>query len=153
MNEVTGTPDLILDVLRAADPNRKREALAKLGNHVKEPSFSSAFSKVETAFRPISQSTSSRPSTVDLAPPVSIGASFEAAVLTSLLQSMFPANSSELFGSGIAGSSFKSMLVEQFAKQIASSGSLGIGALLDARQGSSLSRELTHAQRGRTDLG
>jgi peptidoglycan hydrolase FlgJ len=51
---------------------------------------------------------------------------FEAFVLQTFIQSMFPKDASHVFGEGIAGSYWSSMLAEQIAGQMAKSGGIGI---------------------------
>lgn len=52
--------------------------------------------------------------------------SFEAAVLSTLMQSMFEGVDAGAFGGGKGEAQFKSMLVDAFAKQVARSGGLGV---------------------------
>ena len=54
---------------------------------------------------------------------------FEGMVLSKFLDTMMPATSS-VFGSGIAGSTWKSMLTEKMGESIAQSGGIGIAATM-----------------------
>lgn len=51
---------------------------------------------------------------------------FEAFVLQSFIQDMMPKTSEGVFGSGIAGDFWKSMMAEKVAEQVAERGSIGI---------------------------
>jgi hypothetical protein len=51
---------------------------------------------------------------------------FEAFVLQTFIQSMFPKDAEHVFGGGIAGSYWSSMLAEQVAGQVAKGGGIGI---------------------------
>jgi len=51
---------------------------------------------------------------------------FEAFVLQSFIQEMMPETSEGVFGSGISGDFWKSMMSEKIAEQVAARGSLGI---------------------------
>ena len=76
---------------------------------------------------------------------------FEAFVLQSFIQEMLPKDAENVFGKGLAGDIWRSMLSEQFAAQLAERGALGIaeqvraGERMDASQASrapSLTREM-----------
>jgi Rod binding domain-containing protein len=51
---------------------------------------------------------------------------FESFVLQSFIQEMMPDNASEVYGSGIAGDFWKSMMSEKIAEQVAARGGIGI---------------------------
>lgn len=126
--------DIVLDVARAADPLRYREAAARLGASAAAdaPAFQSALAaetpKSETtrvaAATPAPRATEARPA-ADKA-----HRDFEAMVLANLLQAAMPEDGAALFGEGTAGSVWKSMLVEQIANQMAKSGGIGIAEQL-----------------------
>jgi flagellar protein FlgJ len=58
---------------------------------------------------------------------------FEAFVLQTFIQSMFPKDATHVFGQGIAGSYWSSMLAEEIAGQMAKSGGIGIAKEIAAR--------------------
>lgn len=55
---------------------------------------------------------------------------FEALVLHQFVETMLPDDASTVFGEGSTGEIWKSMLAEQVADQMASSGGIGIADLL-----------------------
>ena len=64
---------------------------------------------------------------------------FEAFVLQTFIESMLPKDANHVFGDGIAGSFWSSMLAEQIAGQLAEAGGLGIADTL-ATQGTTTVR-------------
>jgi Rod binding domain-containing protein len=61
----------------------------------------------------------------------SAGKEFEAFVLQSFIQEMLPKNAESVFGGGIAGEIWKSMLAEQLAARFAGRGDFGIAELVE----------------------
>ena len=57
---------------------------------------------------------------------------FEAMMLNSFVGEMLPKDASDVFGQGYAGEMWRSMLSEQISRQIAKSGTLGLGKRLFA---------------------
>jgi len=134
--------DIVLDVARAVDPlqySAASEKLSRLGQSAAaEPDeFSRIFDTVDR-----SQSSEaprdSNPARADLRsrlPQSPLAASakppeeyerFEAFVLQSFVQSMFPKHAENIFGQGVAGEIWKSMMAEQIAGQLAKAGGIGI---------------------------
>jgi flagellar protein FlgJ len=140
--------DIILDVARAADPLQYNAAVQKLsrlgaatapdaafhlllgslGAEPLEPGFDSvaaeAFDWTRADLR--SQLAPFDPSSSAADPAMAPARQFEAFVLQTFIQSMFPKDANHVFGEGIAGSYWSSMLAEQIAGQIARSGGIGI---------------------------
>ena len=56
----------------------------------------------------------------------------EAVVLQSFIQSMLPKNAKNVFGKGIAGDIWKSMLAEKLANEVGRSGQVGLAKRLQA---------------------
>ncbi len=56
---------------------------------------------------------------------------FEAFVLQSFVEAMLPKDAESVFGSGTAGSYWKSMLAEKLGMELAKSGGIGIAATLE----------------------
>ncbi|HVQ72004.1 MAG TPA: rod-binding protein [Bradyrhizobium sp.] len=147
---VTPTPDVVLDVLEAADPATQRAATAKL-DALKSPyagfaaTMDSEVSKAAaTARAAADQSTKavqSEPGSPNAAAPVQvIKASspgdvyrkFEAFVLQVFVETMLPQQSQDLFGKGTAGTVWRSMLAEQLGNQLAQGKGIGIAKQLAA---------------------
>ena len=57
---------------------------------------------------------------------------FEAFVLQSFIETMLPRNAEGVFGRGIAGELWKSMLAGEIAKELARSGGIGIADMVAA---------------------
>ncbi len=57
---------------------------------------------------------------------------FEAFVLQSFIQEMMPDTAQDVFGSGVSGDFWKSMMAEKIAEQVAARGSLGIAEAVRA---------------------
>jgi len=57
---------------------------------------------------------------------------FEAFVLQTFIQEMMPETPESVFGSGISGDFWKSMMAEKIAEQVAARGSIGIADYLTA---------------------
>jgi hypothetical protein len=124
-----------MDVIRAADPKREHLALKRLQGISESNSFTSIIAK-STIQEPPTTSSLTRTSLPSLArhkieSQKSIGLDFEAAMLSSLIENMFTTQSDSAFGSGVAGSSFKSLFAQQIASQVVRSGGLGIAALVE----------------------
>ena len=148
---VTPTPDVVLDVLEAADPMAQRAATAKL-DALKSPdagfaaTMDSQVSKAgATARTAADQSTAravpSEPASPGAAAPVQvIRASsptdvyrkFEAFVLQVFVETMLPKQSEDLFGKGTAGTVWRSMMAEQLGNQLAQGKGIGIAKQLAA---------------------
>ncbi len=126
--------DLILDVIRAADPEKRSAALSKLDSFSSGPSFKSALDVADKTSasryaRPVAYTTRD----VHQSSRVQTNVEFEAVILSSLIQSIIPASLESSFGKGLGGSYVKSLLSEQIAKQIASTAEFGIAKLMESR--------------------
>jgi hypothetical protein len=147
---VTATPDLVLDVLDAADPVAQRAATAKLdAMKSSDADFAATMdaeaSKVASAAaaavdQPAAQLVEAQ-SGVVYGPPVrvikkpgpdEVYRKFEAFVLQTFVETMLPKESEEVFGKGTAGGIWKSMLAEQLGAQLAKGKGIGIAKQLAA---------------------
>ena len=72
---------------------------------------------------------------------------FEAVMLNSFVSEMLPKDASTVFGQGLAGDMWKSMLADQVSRQIAKSDALGIAKRLFATHPLAASEALEKAQR------
>lgn len=138
--------DIVLDVAKAVDPLQYREAvgkLARLGDtDAAAASFESLFKSADSAAADAQVAASpADPSRANLrdrlvaAPDGAAAAGkpyrqFEAFVLQTFVQSMLPKDATHVYGDGIAGSYWSSMLAEQIANQLADSGGIGIADAL-----------------------
>jgi peptidoglycan hydrolase FlgJ len=147
--------DIVLDVAKAADPLQYSAAVQKLsrlgGVSAPEQPFDllldslDADEPFEPAFDPVpakvvdwtradlrNQLAPFDPSVSAADPAMAPARQFEAFVLQSFIQSMFPKDANHVFGEGIAGSYWSSMLAEQIAGQMAKSGGIGIAEQISA---------------------
>lgn len=135
--------DLILDVVKAADPDALKTATAKLRTiaraaHTDAAAFAGELEQVwdgpVPAIGPSSGLNGQRVAMLNrtalAGDSVSPAQKFEAFVLQQFVESMMPEKSEAVFGEGTAGSIWKSMLAEQIGNQIASAGGIGIAKML-----------------------
>jgi Rod binding domain-containing protein len=132
--------DVVLEVLRAADPARAAAATQRLtalaGAGAPDAEAFDATLAATAASSQIAEASNAR---ARLAP---VGATpdkaarakveFEAMLLSSFVNQMLPKDADATFGKGFAGEAWRSMLADQAARQIARSGALGIGKRLFA---------------------
>ena len=107
--------DLILDVVRAADPAAAEAARAKLA------SLSARAEGVKFDPAPAGPDAPRGKAATPEA-----FARFEAMVLQSFIQTMLPADTESVYGGGMAGEMWQSMLAEQLGTTIAKRGGIGI---------------------------
>ncbi|HEV7257048.1 MAG TPA: rod-binding protein [Bosea sp. (in: a-proteobacteria)] len=139
--------DIVLDVARAADPNRQQvafERLQRMGSGVAGTQFAAAVDEAApTSAAPglagaREKFASLAPAKLSNAPDAAQTKSaktaqqFEAQVISTFIEQMMPEASANNFGSGTAGGVWRSMLSEQIANQIAKAGGLGIREKVEA---------------------
>jgi len=137
---ITPATDIVLDVARAADPERYRAALERLarlraGADVSPPPAFTPNPPVANTANPPAQTTPGARSRRQLDP----YGQFEAFVLQSFLQSMMPRNATSVYGRGSAGEFWRSMLAEKLGDELARSGQVGIARRLSAGSGATQS--------------
>jgi Rod binding domain-containing protein len=142
--------DIIVDVARAADPQAYRAAVEKLARASESSNAGAEFASVAAAVaapndasavnasKPVVKAPPAAPSASDL-PATKLPAKtpipkaytqFEAFFLQTFVESMLPKDASTLFGSGMAGNIWKSMLAQHLADEIAQSAAFGIAKKL-----------------------
>ena len=145
---VTATPDLVLDVLDAADPVAQRVATAKLdalktsgADFAASMDAEASKAAAAAADQPAAQVADAAQSGVVNGPPVQVikkpgpdevYRKFEAFILQTFVETMLPKESEEVFGKGTAGGIWKSMLAEQLGAQLAKGKGIGIAKQLAA---------------------
>ncbi|MBR0954733.1 rod-binding protein [Bradyrhizobium canariense] len=144
---VTATPDLVLDVLDAADPVTQRAATAKLDAlKSSDTDFAATMdaevgkAKAAAADQSATKVSEAQSGAVNGAPVQVIKApasgevyrKFEAFILQTFVETMLPKESEEVFGKGTAGGVWKSMLAEQLGAQLAKGKGIGIAKQLAA---------------------
>ncbi len=138
--------DLIVDVARAADPVKRDLATRRLAALSQGADFAAL------AASP-SQAPAHGPSSLQAQAPARLSSTtavrasnpaaepmkqFEAFVLQSFIELMLPKDAENIFGHGVAGDAWRSMLAEQMATRIAAAGGMGLGRVLAG--GGALSR-------------
>lgn len=138
---ITPASDIVLDVARAADPDRYRAAVDRLAR-LRATADAAAPAPAAAFDAALSPSAADRPAPTS-APAAGASRSnvrsglnaygqFEAFVLQSFLQSMMPRNATSVFGKGTAGEFWRSMLAEKMGDELARSGQVGIARRLAA---------------------
>lgn len=151
--------DIVLDVVRAADPARQRVAAEKLKGAVgAEPVRE--FADLVGGLRSAGASGTCGVQAADAGKTEVPDAfrAFEAFFVQSFVQSMLPKNADAVYGSGTAGDVWRSQLAEKMGTEIAKAGGIGIADRLlaqgartpsavpaDGGQGFSLSDSLSEA--------
>lgn len=144
---VAPVPDLIVDVMAAADPVSQRIAASKLerlGAAAEGNFAASVDQKIDQAG--LDRSAASAPSDAASAdghaPMIRPAASgpaayrkFEAFVLQMFIESMLPHDATDVYGKGTAGSVWRSMLAEQIGNEMAKGNGIGIAKQLAKSRG------------------
>lgn len=110
--------DLVLDVVRAADPAAAQTARARLASF--------AGKALDLGFRVAHADTSPRPAADAPSAVPEAFAKFEAMVLQTFMQSMLPKDTESVYGEGLAGQMWQTMLAEKLGEAMASRGGIGI---------------------------
>lgn len=139
---VTLSSDLIMDVMRNADPVRRNAAIAKLESAGQSADGQVAFQGVVDALEPEIVSASGpalylpfaegRSATKEAETPYQ---GFERMVLRNLFETLLPDSESGSFGSGPAAGVWRSMAADQMAGVYAASGGIGLARMLEERDG------------------
>jgi flagellar protein FlgJ len=125
--------DLILDVVRAADPTvaRKAEAMLEAAS-VRKSEVAAGTPAFERQLLASSDPSGLPVSTASGMPVVDQTAEtyqkFEAMILQKFIGSMLPQDSEELYGKGTAGEVWRGMMAEQLGAVLAKGGGIGIAA-------------------------
>jgi flagellar protein FlgJ len=136
--------DVILEVASAADPSRASLAAQRLnalaGSNASPTDFVSSLNQVAGAANATPASLTALADARSRLVEAAGGSDkvrqaktqFEAMMLNSFISELLPKNTGEVFGQGVAGDMWRSMLAEQVSTQIAKSGRLGLAKRLFA---------------------
>ncbi len=146
--------DIVLDVARAADPARYKQAVARL-----DPAAGAGFADqlaAEAAAPPrapevrteavVQQAAGKPPPKAGNAATDKAAAAyrqFEAMALANMLEAAMPGDNDGFFGKGVAGSTWKSMMFDQIATELAKHGGIGIADELARTETGGRSRTTT----------
>jgi Rod binding domain-containing protein len=156
--------DIVLDVARAADPTRYSQAAARLTRA--QPSADAfadflgdlpeATTASGAAIVPPALQASGPPPQKAPANAAEAYQNFEAMTLSTMIEASMPDNETAVFGSGTAGSVWKSMLAEQLGAQMAKRGGIGLATQLarssQAEFGGDAASRATAGQQAKTLL-
>lgn len=124
--------DLVLDVVRAADPAQVAAAQEQLKTNRANFMASSlaekgaGFGATVDILNRTTNAARTEAMAEEAGKPPKIYRDFEAVYLTNFVQSMLPDESEEVYGKGNSGEMWKSMMAEQLGSSIAESGGVGI---------------------------
>lgn len=124
--------DLVMDVAMAADPDTLRASVEKLRRMVSDRTAAQMqlsrdnFASIQQASMAADGSTVTKPDA-----PNPAYKKFEAFMLQSFVESMFTGDNQAVFGQGIAGDYWKSMMAEAVANKMADAGGIGIARMLE----------------------
>ncbi|WP_173934815.1 rod-binding protein [Chelativorans sp. Marseille-P2723] len=107
--------DILLDVARAADPEKVAQARARLQSFARATGFA--------APQPAAGLRQADPVRADRPEP---SVQFEAMVLQNFLQSMLPEEGDAVFGEGLSGQMWRSLLAQELGTALAKRGGIGI---------------------------
>lgn len=124
--------DLVLDVAMAADPETMRASVEKLRTMVSDR-VAAQVQLSRDNFASLQQSSIAADGSTPKAPNASNPAykKFEAFMLQSFVESMFTSDNQAVFGQGIAGDYWKSMMAEAVANKMTDAGGIGIARMLE----------------------
>jgi Rod binding domain-containing protein len=165
---IDASSDIVLEVANAADPTRAAAVAQRLNalSGATGAADAADFADALAATAPAAASgpstapaAASGPSAADARARFSAAAEaadgkaakvkteFESVMLNSFVSEMLPKDASTVFGQGLAGDMWKSMLADQVSRQIAKSDALGIGKRLFATHPLAASDALEKAKR------
>jgi len=154
---IDASSDIVMEVANAADPARAAAAAQRLNALAGATRADAAdFADTLAATAPVA---ASGPSAADARARLAAAANtagekaakvkteFESVMLNTFVNEMLPKDASSVFGQGLAGDMWKSMLADQVSRQMAKSDALGIGKRLFATHPLAASDALEKAQR------
>jgi len=114
--------DIVLDVARAVDPEKLEAARARLANRTTAAAagLTEAFSAGDLRNSPLAVDASAGSETPETY------RNFEAMVLSTFVQSMMPKEAGAVYGEGMAGDMWKSLMSQQLGTVMAGRGGIGI---------------------------
>lgn len=121
--------DIVLDVARAAEPQTLEAARARLAART-AAAGTFRVGEAEAARNAAAALAARHDAEPRVAAPKGPFEKFEAGILQSFIQSMLPKQADSVYGKGLSGDMWKSMMAEQIAGQIAANGGIGIASRL-----------------------
>ena len=143
--------DLVLDVAMAADPDTLRTSLEKLRSMASDR-VAAQMQLSRENFASMQQpapTSGSVAGSVTHAPNAAFK-KFEAFMLQSFVESMFAGDNQAVFGEGIAGDYWKSMMAEAVANKMADAGGIGVARMLEQQSAKKAKSEAAAQAEGAT---
>ncbi|HET7411054.1 MAG TPA: rod-binding protein [Pararhizobium sp.] len=139
---ISPSSDLVLDVLRAANPASVSAARARLaaGEPAPTPAVAAADQSFAAQFNRAANTIPAKEHGSGQEVPAAYR-KFEAMVLQSFIKEMLPKDSEDVYGKGVAGNIWKSMLAQHMATVISKRGGIGIADHILAKRFSGLGLE------------
>lgn len=122
--------DLVVDVMRAADPVKAQMAARKLAATSATAVAGADFEQVMTQAVAPSQE---EPAAAHAKPAADPYGQFESFMLRDAFETMLPKDDASAFGEGFAGGVWRSMAADQFASIFTQHGGLGVAEMLRQR--------------------
>lgn len=113
--------DIVMDVARAADPAAAQAARARLSSLASQRADGAGFQPVG-----MPSTTATKAPAEHKSPAAEAFQKFEAVVLQTFIQSMLPKDTQSVYGQGMAGEMWQSLLAQQLGDVMAARGGIGI---------------------------
>lgn len=113
--------DIVMDVARAADPAAAQAARTRLASLASQRVDAARFEPTGTP-----SATAARMPADHKSPAAEAFQKFEAVVLQTFIQSMLPKDTESVYGQGMAGEMWQSLLAQQLGDVMAERGGIGI---------------------------
>ena len=136
--------DLVLDVVRAADPTQVQEAQAKLKSNrasFEATSLAEAGAGFQAAVGILNRDSVASQAAANGVQAVGAKAvpehlrKFETMVLQNFVKSMMPTESEEIYGKGTAGEMWRGMMADQLGEALGKGGGIGLAESLARKSG------------------
>ena len=125
---IAPTSDLVLDVARAADPQRAMATTRALTDG--SGGFASTLAEFSPSLTPYGYHNPSVTPGAQETPAHKAAVGLESVLLKNFVDQMLPKDAVGVFGAGVAGDVWKSMLSEKIANEVAKSGALKLAERL-----------------------
>jgi flagellar protein FlgJ len=122
---VSPPSDIVLDVAKAVDTTELAEARTRLTNASAARRAEGAFSLAETDSATAARTSASASGAAHGRDKAGL-VKFEAMILRNFVEAMLPKSAETVYGKGLAGDMWKSMMAEQVANVVAERGGVGI---------------------------
>ncbi len=150
---ISPSSDLVLDVAMAADPQTMRASVEKLRTMVSDR-VAAQVQLSRDSFASMQQTGIAPDGGTPKAPnaPNAAYKKFEAFMLQSFVESMFTSDNQAVFGQGIAGDYWKSMMAEAVANKMTDAGGIGIARMLEQQSAKKANNEPASATDAKPEL-